>query len=689
MARVYQVPQHAFVWLVSSVMLAALPHLLGGPLWLGVLLAGTLVWRVLVQRGRVGLPGRLLRLLLLAGAAGATLYSYGTVLGPQAGVCLLVAAFGLKLLEMVRLRDAYVVIVLAYFVLATVFLGDRGIIATLYVMAVLLVVTAALVGINHAETGVRARGHLKVAGTLLAQAIPLTLVLFVMVPRIAPLWSLELEQGQARTGMSDSMAPGEVSRLSQSDELAFRVEFSGDIPPPRERYWRGLTYSWFDGRRWSQAMPREMSLSEYLWYPGQPEPQWLQELQRAQTGPRLEYRVVMEPSRQRWLYALAVPFPQGRGAGLARDSRLVARDDINETFAYQVASYPGMPRDIQLTQWERRLNLYLPDEGNPRARQRAREWRDRAGSDRALAERLLRWFREEAFWYTLEPPRLGENTVDEFLFGTRRGFCEHYASAFAFMMRAAGVPARIVAGYQGGELNPMGNHLRVRQRDAHAWVEVWFEGDGWVRYDPTGAVAPSRIEYGIDRALEEDEQGAGGFDDALRRFGDNSLIRQMRHLSDYMQFAWQKWVLGYDQRMQMDFLKRWLGSLSPSRIGMALLGALALILLPLGFWVLLRHRAPGLDARQREYWRMVRLLQRYGVAVSGTTPPREMVAFVKAGQPRAAGAMRDWSRYYEGLVYGERREESATVRKHLRRRRLAVKRLLRRGVTGRPADARE
>lgn len=688
MARVYQVPQHAFVWLVGAVLLASLPHLLDGPLWLGGLVAGVLVWRVRVQRGRAGLPRRPLRILLLFTAVGATLYTYGTVLGPEAGVCLLVAAFALKLLEMVRLRDAYVVIVLAYFVLATVFLLDRGIVATFYVMAVLVVVTAALVGINHAETGVRARSHLAVAGTLLAQAIPLTLVLFILVPRIAPLWSLELEQGQARTGMSDSMAPGEVSRLSQSDELAFRVEFRGDIPPPRERYWRGLTYSWFDGRRWSQAVPRDVAPARYLYYPGESMPAWYRDLVEARRGPQWQYRVVMEPSRRRWLYALAVPFAERRDIGFARDARLVARDDITETFAYAVTSYPEMPVALQLKQWERSLNLYLPDEGNPRARQRARQWYREAGSDRAFAERLLRWFREQAFWYTLQPPALGEDSVDEFLFDTRRGFCEHYASAFAFMLRAAGVPARIVAGYQGGELNPVGNHLRVRQRDAHAWTEVWLQGRGWTRFDPTAAVAPARIEYGIDRALEDNEEGGGGFE-ALRRLGENSLFRQLRHLSDYMEFAWQKWVLGYNQQTQMEFLKRWLGSLSPTRIGIALLTALALVLMPLALWVLMRHRAPGLDPLQREYWRMLRLLRAHDMAVTGATPPREMAARVARAQPRAGGAMRDWSRYYEGLVYGESRVDDAAARRHLRRRRQAVKRLLRRGVTGRPADAAE
>jgi transglutaminase-like putative cysteine protease len=670
MARVYQVPRHAFVWLQMTLALAVLPHAVLGPAWLGLLAGICLVWRWLMQRGRIRAPGRLLKVTLLGGAFLATLYSHGTITGPVAGVSLLVSAFALKSLETNRLRDAYVIIVLAYFVLATVFLADRGILATVYVISVLLVVTAALVGLNHPETGVSSRSNLRVAGVMLLQCMPLMLLMFLLVPRMDPLWSMDVRGEEGRSGMSDSMAPGEIGKLSLSNELAFRVEFDGDVPPPTERYWRGLTYEDFDGRRWSQARPNNVAMLSYMSFSGREPSPWMARLQEAREGRTYSYQVVVEPTGRRWLFAMPVPFTDTPGIGHMRDMRLFKSSGrVEDTFAYRVTSYPYMRRGIELTDWQRRLNLDLPSQGNPKARELARQWRAEAGSDRAFAERLMRWFAREEFWYTLEPPPLGRNTVDDFLFETRRGFCEHYASSFVFMMRAAGIPARVVAGYQGGEVNPMGDHLRVRQRDAHAWTEIWLPESGWVRFDPTFAVAPSRIEFGLDQALEEQGEsvGDGGFGDAIEGIG---LFQQLGFFSDYMAFAWQKWVLNYDVGMQLELFEGLLGRVTPTRLGLALLVALAVVVLPLAAWVLLRRRPPPATPTQREFWRMLALLERAGLSVSGHMPPRELARQAAVRRPGVAGALQDWARLYEGLVYAGRepdREALQTLREQRRK----------------------
>ena len=662
MARLYQVPHHAFMWLLLAVLMATLPHLMRAPGWMMVVVPVLLCWRFLVQRGRLRMPGKIIRATLMVVAVLATLYSYGTLLGPEAGVALLVVAFALKTLEMFRLRDAYVVIILACFVLATTFLFNRDPLTTVYVGVVLVLVMAALVGINHAQSGASSWGHLRLGGALVLQALPLMMVLFVLVPRFPPLWNMQLNPERARTGMSDSMAPGEISNLSRSAEPAFRVEFEGEVPPPALRYWRGLTYSWFDGRRWSQAAPQHTARLEYVRFPDEATPPWYASLLSARGEPEWRYRVIMERTGRQWLYALSVPFTDKSGVGVARDKRLVSRFEIDSTFDYRVESYRFPVAVEGLEEWERQLNVSLPSSGNLRTRRLAEQWHQEAGSDRAFIDRLLRWFNEEPFFYTLEPPLLAEDTVDDFIFRSRRGFCEHYSSAFAFMLRAAGIPARIVAGYQGGELNRLGNHLMVRQYDAHVWVEAWLPAQGWVEFDPTAAVAPSRVEFGLDQALSDFGEQAGGFGANLRR---NPLFSRLSHMTDYMDFVWSKWVLGYNQDSQFEVLSRLLGQVNPQRIAVALvLAGGGVVLLVLG-WVLWRSRTPGLSWWQKEHGRMLRLLNNRGVPLTQGTSPQGMVDAVAVSYPSAARLLQDWQRCYEHMAYRRPGQDPELLRRQL------------------------
>lgn len=681
MARVYQVPRHAFPWLLAAVLLASLPHLWRGPVWLAITVPLLLGWRLLIQRGLLSMPGQLLRVPLLFALIGATIYSHGTLLGPEAGVTLLVAAFALKMLEMFRLRDAYVVIILAFFVLATAFLFARDPLTTLYIGMVLTVLVAALIGINHPESGLSSWRHLRPAVMMVGQALPLMLVLFILVPRMPPLWNLQVNQQQAKTGMSDSMAPGEVSRLSRNSGLAFRVEFDGDIPPPAARYWRGLTYGFFDGRRWSQALPAQIKPQDYLHFGGSAAKDsshdWYQQLLADRdSDPQWRYQVIMERTGQQWLYALSVPFSSSQEIGLARDMRLVRRTDIETTFAYQVDSYQMAVEYRELSQWQQDFYTALPEQGNGRARRMAQQWRAEASGDGAFITRLLLWLNQEPFFYTLEPPLLGENTVDDFLFRSRRGFCEHYASSFAYLLRAAGIPTRIVAGYQGGEANPLGSHLLVRQYDAHVWVEAWLPGQGWVEFDPTAAVAPSRIEQGLEAALSgTGESAISGFAGVMRGI---PLLARLEFLADYIEFGWAKWVLGYNQENQLEFLSRWLGEVTPQRMVIALAVTGGSILSVMLLWMLWRLRQPRLVWWQREYQQMERLLSRYGVTLATHMTPTQMGAISADQHPAAQQPLKDWLRCYETIAY--RRGgiiETTTLQRQLRTLRHQVRRRLR------------
>ncbi|MCH2555814.1 MAG: DUF3488 and transglutaminase-like domain-containing protein [Alcanivorax sp.] len=672
MARIYQVPSHARGWLTLAIIATSLPQLIDGPWWQSLLLLLVLGWRALVDRQRLLLPGRVVRLALLLATVVATWQSFGRLHGPEAGTALITGLFALKYLELVGKRDAYVLIVLGYFVCATILLFHQGPLAALYVIGCLVLLTASLAGINYSDTHARGRQHLGVAAVMVLQALPLAAILFVLVPRVAPLWNMHLDSGQARTGMSDSMSPGQVSRLTESAELAFRVQFDGPAPPPSQRYWRGLTYGYFDGTTWRQARPPGWDERDTLYDGRGPAPDWYRALRNADQGPAWRYRVIMAPSQQRWLYALAVPFTDLDGLALARDLRLVADAPVTGSLGYRVRSVPAAGAGATLDGAERTLMLGLPEQGNERARALAADWRRRYTDDRALVNAALGYFREQPFFYTLEPPPVAGDTVDRFLFDTRRGFCEHYASSFTFLMRAAGIPARVVAGYQGGESN--GDYLQVRQYDAHAWSEVWLAGR-WVRVDPTGAVAPDRIELGLRQAMRNRSADQGDGEGAA--FGRLPVLFQLQQWADYVDFNWQKWVLGYRQEEQRDLLERLLGAVTPTRIALALLGAVLLVTSLLALLVLNRRRDQPARPLEREFRRLRQALGKRGLGLPEAVSAAGLEAAVARRWPAATAAAGHWRRYFEHLAYREDGDPPRAERLQLARRRRALIRALR------------
>ncbi|MFO1196460.1 MAG: DUF3488 and transglutaminase-like domain-containing protein [Burkholderiaceae bacterium] len=525
------------LFVMGAILLAVLPHAMHMPWWTTTGFLVLFVWRFgLVMSGR-WLPRDSVRWVAAIACTAAVWAHYHTLIGRDPGVALLMLFLGLKLMEMRARRDLHVVVILCFFLLLTSFFySQTALAAALTVAAVVALLTTMLtMQFGQKELGIGRR--LRTAGTLLAQALPIAALLFVLFPRLpGPLWALPDDEHATRTGLSESMTPGQISDLSQSDEIAFRVRFAAAAPPAERLYWRGPVFGRFDGSTW-KALGR----------PAAPMPLPSVVGQQASL---VRYEVTLEPNNRNWLFALDAPvriddLPSGSALMMA-DMQLIARERIADRLRYRLESTTDYRFGMNETPASLRNWLALPDGFNPKAIELARKWRDEEPDAQRRVERVLQMFNRESFRYTMKPPLLGRDTVDDFLFGTRAGFCEHYASAFAVLMRAMDVPSRIVTGYQGGEANTVDDFWVVRQADAHAWAEVWLEGRGWVRVDPTAAIAPERIERGA-RVLRRVARGAG--EDL-----ELPVFETLRMNLDALSNAWNQWVLSYDRTNQQRLL---------------------------------------------------------------------------------------------------------------------------------------
>lgn len=611
------IPRNSLAWLLTAQIVVLLPHLPRLPFWVSALWLGCALWRVQIQRMRWGYPGPVFKTMGIVAITAGVWATERTLIGLDAAVMLLLLLFMLKLLEMRNPRDAVVVIYLGFFIIATAFLFDQSIALTLYQLFSLLVLVAALVGLQQTAGRNDPSRALRTGSILLLQAVPLMVVLFLFFPRIGPLWSVDTPAGNATTGLAESMAPGDIADLARSGELAFRVSFDGPIPTHETLYWRALSLSSFDGRSWN-----------HLDFASRPDPGDWQPL-----GEPLSYQVTTRATRQPWVFSLRGATSEDERLVLTRDFMLRARRPLTETTSYQATSYLQSLLEPQaLTAMQQRLYTILPEGVDPRSRAFAAELRGQYPDDAELVQALLRYFNQEPFFYTLRPDTLGVNTNDEFLFDSRRGFCAHFAGAMAFVLRAAGIPARIVAGYQGGEINPAGNYVLVHQFDAHAWVEAWLPGQGWVSVDPTFQVAPQRIERGIQQALE----GEGSFleDSPLSaaRYRNISWINAARLRWDDINYQWQLRVLGFQAERQSGFFQRWLGTTDWQRIGVILLAWAALVMIPLALWTLRPGRLPQ-DPRRRAWVRLDKRLQRLGLQARRGEGPRAWQARLSEALP--------------------------------------------------------
>ncbi len=645
--------------LLAAVSLVAAPHLEHLPWWATALLLLMLFWRAFLIVAQQPLPGRFLMVPLLAGAAVGVYLQYGTLLGQQAGVTFLLLLMTLKLLELRARRDIFVVIFLCFFILLTQFMYSQGpgiAALTLLALAALFFV---LVSVNLDEADLPAARKMKMVAWTMVKAVPLTIVLFLLFPRVSgPLWGTPEDSGGGSTGLSNSMTPGSIGKLIESREIAFRAKFEGDPPGPDQLYWRGPVFGQFNGRTWSPLTKRQVD----------PAPLVIE----ADRGSLVEYTVTLEPHQRDWLFALEAPAELPRIAELqprlSPEMELAAGELVRERLRYTMRSYLGYrvgrnSAPEELADW-----LSLPASFNPRTQELAATIQRRVtatGDDRdaRLVRAVLDHFRTGDYGYTLSPPRLGRNSVDEFLFDTRRGFCEHYASAFVVLMRALGVPARVVTGYQGGESNPIDGFVTVRQSDAHAWAEVWLRGRGWVRVDPTAVVAPVRSDPASEAARRAQAEGTVVF-------GNSDWLRVWRFNWEAVQNSWNQWILSYSQERQRALVEM-LG-MSPRWESVALALAIIVGALVAGM-ALVSMRPHAVRDPLGATYRMLRdKLERAGVRTEEHCGPRELYARSKRAlaKPDVKQVRKLLSRY-ESMRYS--RQSEGVVAADVRALRRAVR----------------
>ncbi|MFA6068018.1 MAG: DUF3488 and transglutaminase-like domain-containing protein [Janthinobacterium sp.] len=649
--------------LLAAAMVLA-PHALHLPPWLSVATAVPLLWRaVITVRGRRQPPLAVLAPLALLGIAG-VYASYGSVLGRDPGVAMLALLLALKSLEMHGRRDIFVFVFLSFFLLLANFFHAQGILSAAWMLATVIVLLATLLSAQYGTLQPRLAQRLGLLGRMLALAIPLAAAMFLAVPRVdGPLWGAAPEGAQARTGLSDSMQPGAIASLALSNEPVFTARFSTPLPPQDQLYWRGVVLGDYDGATWTRMGA------------GRRTPASDSRIDIALEGPSSNYEVTLPANGQRRIFALDVPRSIERLPGnpyvVSSALEVLTIQPITSTVHYRVSSQPRYRLQAGLSLAQQQPWLALPAGSNPRSIAWARALRGsgaQALAPAAAIAAVLTHFRHAPFRYTLQPPLLGKHGVDDFLFTTQAGFCEHYAGSFVVLMRAMGIPARVVTGYQGGLRNASDNSLSVRQSDAHAWSEVWLAGRGWVRVDPTSAVAPLRTERNLDAALPAVAspltawRALAGLDG-----GAHGAIAAWRQQWQQAEHAWSNWVLDTTPQRQRAILDR-LKNLPATTLALAC-AVLALLSAAVGalVWWRQARQADPLDAL---YLQFCRQQARRGYSRAPHEGPHGYAARLAAGKAtqEAHAAIAQFLAIYATMKYGNANPvEQFRARRSLRR----------------------
>ena len=617
--------------LFAGLAFAAAPHMQRLPWWVNGWLVLFFLLRIWIAQGSRRLPHRAWLIVLTIGGAVGVFLSFRTIFGRDAGVTLLVLLMALKLFEIKVMRDIFVAVYLAYFLALTNFFYSQTMPTAALMLVTVFVISASLVSFNNG--GQRLSDSGRTAASLLLQASPVMLLLFFLFPRVpGPLWGLPQDAFAGVTGLSDSMSPGNLSSLSQSDAIAFRAKFQGNPPSRRNLYWRGPVFWDFDGKTWRAGNTRLNN-----------------DYQIEVRGQAFDYEITLEPHNRNWLFALDIPSvlpPQSR---ITHDYQLLSLPPVRTRMRYQLRSYPEYSALAGADAQDLAVTLRLPRLGNPRARELARRWRAQAGngpdSNAVVMRQAIAYFRDSRLEYTLTPPLLGENTVDEFVFDTKRGFCEHFSSAFAFMMRAANVPARIVTGYQGGEINPVDRYMEVRQAEAHAWTEVWSGAEGWTRIDPTALAIPIRVDSGLAAAVPQISVFP-----ALMGV-DAQWLRAIRFNWNALTNKWNQWILGYNFERQRELLTLF-GVQSPDwrSLAMMLFWSTAAVIGLTAIWLIGRWRRD--DPVVRAWSRFCAKLARVGLPRGASEGPIDYGRRMRAGLPKCADSIDRIVALYVELRYG-------------------------------------
>jgi len=617
---------------------AAAPHFLHLHSWITIFFLASVTLRIAsIIQPRL-LPGKFLLFIFAMAGLANVIINHPALISGETAIALMTSMVGLKLLEIHTRRDLFIVVFVGYFLLATQFLFNQDI----YIAGLVMVLTTGLTSVLLENSRQRPdMNPVKSFGSalmMLLQALPVMLILFIFFPRLSgPIWAMDSGEIVGKTGLSDTISMGSISNLVLSRAVAFRVDFTDPIPPSPNRYWRGPILWDTDGRGWNRG--KAITSTTPKLFSDQSE---------------VRYSITMEPTNTRWLIVLDMPSDIPDGATLSSDYQVTRKDPIRGRLRYSASSklsYNTGP----ISPAEQSRGLQLPGNTTRRMRDLVQEWRSTSTNNLGVVNQALRHFRNQEFYYTLRPPLLGSNPVDQFMFESRRGFCEHYASSFTLLMRLAGIPSRVVTGYQGGAVNPFGGHLVVRQSDAHAWSEVWLHGHGWVRVDPTAAVAPERIE----RSFEFDANFANGPLGAPINFSGiklefmGKMLKQLHWGMDAINTSWHRWVLGYTQERQsmlmgllgLDFLKG-------HSLGFAMIGFAAIAVALIGFF-LWRSNNKIADAVYADYLRFCKKLAKKGLTRRPTEGPEDFLQRICLWRPDLAQAATNITKLYVRLRYGQ------------------------------------
>ena len=648
------------LWLLAAQIVVMLPLMFYLPIWLLPVLIFSALWRIRVMLGKAEQPGLVVKIVLGIVGIGALKLSGLPLVSLETTASLLMLGFAYKSLEVIQRRDGMVVILTGFVLIGVLFLYSQSMLITLYSFISVIVLTAAMIAIqqsgkqkcNHSvsksSNGLKSGifGNLRLASGMLLLCLPLMVLFFLFAPRFQPFWVVPTAGGHAKTGISDSMSPGDIAKLSQSDELAFSVNFEGKRPKQSDLYWRGLVLQHFDGKTWTQEDPE--TPPELL---GKPTSSQLRapKAQIRIQGEAINYSIIYQKTGQPWMFALNPVMDIKGQAFYGPDFRVVAKTDIIEPVLIKFSSYPDALKEVDLDPATRQINLQLPENENPKSRLLAEQLFASSASKQEYIQRVMNRFREQQYFYTLRPPALGDkDTIDGFLIDSQKGFCAHYAGSFVFMMRAMGIPARVVSGYQGGEWNEKGQFLAVHQFDAHAWTEVWLEDKGWQRFDPTSMVAPQRIEQNLQAAMQKEGSFLEGKMLSLNKM---KWLNGLRQQFDSLQYGWQRFVLNFDSDTQQNFLKKAFGEMSIQKTMMIVGGFFgAIILLWIGFLGLANKRKTEAPEHLL-YRRFCDLLAKKGIDKEPAQTPEAFSLLAAAQLPDLALAIKDFTNSYSTLCY--------------------------------------
>lgn len=641
--------QPAFLILLLGLLLVLIPHYSHLPIWLSLVTCSLIVWRACYELQLCKIPGKLILFLLTLMMLTGIVFSYHTLIGRNAGSAMLLGLLCLKLFEIKSYRDISIIINLALFSIVINFLFNQSIPVAIIMLFALLFLFTALISFQHDykkhlknqpvtidTIRQKEKQHFKLALKMLTQAVPFAIVLFILFPRVnGPLWGLPEDAFSAQTGLSDQMSPGRISQLSDNNSVAFRVKFDSVPPAANELYWRGPVMWHFDGYNWTSPSNERIAISSYEF---------------TALGKKYSYAITLQPHNNFWMFALDIPSTLPERTRLSGNMQLLSLQPIQKLKRYKINSYTRyiLPayKNIPTNRY-----LKLPDSKGTNLKQSRllmSRLTDRS-SPTTTIKNVLNYFSTQDFYYSRSPPLLYDDPIDEFLFETKRGYCEHYASSFTILMRLAGIPARIVTGYQGGEINPIDNFMTVRQSDAHAWSEVYLANKGWVRVDPTAAIPPANIENTAD-ALRLNSNLKKP-DNLFKTSWLTNQIKQMRYTWDAINNRWNQWILGYNNKRQKAFFAA-IGIKEISWQGLSqLLFSILAVLTGILALIIFSNKSKNRNELQTNYFKFLKKLKKKGLTKLNSEGADDFCSRAIIKLPDNKNSIKQITKLYQELRY--------------------------------------